>query len=360
MAKTVADARVALNWMLDRFEARPGIDPGTLIVRPDYGAMPRGVDVDRFHALLHQAVAVGAISIDRVKRAPDLVERARLRDPRRLYAFLGRDPLGDRARAALEEVAGRFPDPPPELTALVTTIGEAWALGRPALGTLRPGDGAGLDIILRCVLAIHRKEHLGEDLRSFSQRITGDSKSIERQAPRLAEALRMTYPVPEDARGLEVLAALGLEKFSTPVLLRGYARVGGVGVIEAWPYIGVPEEWIGRLSLEEIPPYVMTVENLASFNRYVREVEDRGLVVYTGGFPSRAVSLALRRLDALLPATVPAFHWGDIDRHGFLIADCVAGLVSRPVIRHMMEWERAGEGGTLEQEALSPEPPRLP
>nr|WP_283809570.1 hypothetical protein [Bradyrhizobium manausense] len=34
----------------------------------------------------------------------------------------------------------------------------------------------------------------------------------------------------------------------------------------------------------------MTVENYASFNRQVREIEDGSLVMYTGGFPTSGAS----------------------------------------------------------------------
>ncbi|MCF8482232.1 MAG: DUF2220 domain-containing protein [Rhodospirillum sp.] len=361
MVKSVADARAGLDWMLDRMEARPDRDPTTVLIRPDYAGMPLSEDVKRFHALLEQAETVGALTIEWSRKARDLVDRVRLRDPKRLYAFLKRDPTGERAFAVLEAVLADLPNPSSKLTPLLGSIRDRWAVGQPALGSLKPGDGEGLTVILQCVQAILREEHLDLELRAFSQKITGSTKAVERQALRLGEALKLLLPLPEEARGLEVLASLGLLKFSTPVLLRGHFEIRGVGEILARPLIGLPEEWIEGLSIVGRPPYLMSVENLASFNRYVREVGDDGLVIYAGGFPSRSVTAAFRHLDRALPAEVPAFHWGDIDHHGYLIADFIERRLTRPLRHHMMEWERARERGkeTLEQEALDPEAPAL-
>ncbi|MBB4265414.1 Wadjet anti-phage system protein JetD domain-containing protein [Roseospira visakhapatnamensis] len=357
MVKSVVDARAGLDWMLDRMEERPDRDPTRVLVRPDYTAMSLSDDVVRFHALLRQAEEAGALTIEWSRKARDLVDRVRLKDPARLYAFLKRDPTGERAIAILDEVSSELSPPRADLSPLLERVRERWALGRSALGSLKPGDRYGLTVILKCVDAILRDEHLDCELRKFSEKVTGTTKAVERQAPRIGEALKLFFPLPEEARGLEVLAALGLLKYSTPILLKGHLRIRGVGAVSADPLIGIPEEWLEGMSIVGDPPYLMSVENLASFNRYVREVKDNGLVIYTGGFPSRSVAATFRHLDRILPPSVPMFHWGDIDRHGHLIADVIERLLSRPLTRHRMEWARAGDKGSLEQEALDPEAP---
>ncbi|MDB5584057.1 MAG: hypothetical protein JWR80_9233, partial [Bradyrhizobium sp.] len=42
--------------------------------------------------------------------------------------------------------------------------------------------------------------------------------------------------------------------------------------------------------LRKRPPYVLIIENFASFVRHVREIafDDGALVIFSGGFPSRA------------------------------------------------------------------------
>jgi len=79
------------------------------------------------------------------------------------------------------------------------------------------------------------------------------------------------------------------------------------------------------------------VENLASFNRHCREIDDDGAVVFSGGFPSRAVMAAICRLDTLLPDTVPFFHWGDGDRYGHLIFEYISKSLDRTLRMHLMD-----------------------
>lgn len=75
-------------------------------------------------------------------------------------------------------------------------------------------------------------------------------------------------------------------------------------------FVGTPAECVGRISLYERPTYLLTIENFASFVRYVREIGhgDDGLVIYSGGFPSRPVMEAIARLAR--QAAVSTFHWG--------------------------------------------------
>jgi hypothetical protein len=100
-------------------------------------------------------------------------------------------------------------------------------------------------------------------------------------------------------------------------------------------------------------PYVLTVENLASFNRHAREVDDGGVIVFSGGFPLRAVLRAVKHLDDVLSSAVPFFHWGDTDRHGFLICDHIRAAIGRPLMKHLMEQLEA------EQEEIDPASPGL-
>lgn len=74
-----------------------------------------------------------------------------------------------------------------------------------------------------------------------------------------------------------------------------------------------------QLSLLEAPTAILTIENYASFNRQVREIEDGSLIVYTGGFPAAGVIELLSNVLATVPAVVPFLHWGDVDAGGVRI-----------------------------------------
>jgi hypothetical protein len=90
---------------------------------------------------------------------------------------------------------------------------------------------------------------------------------------------------------------------------------------------------------------VLTIENLASFNRHVREARlPDDVVLYTGGFPSRAVISALTAV-AKWPGVSRIYHWGDIDESGLKIALHLAERLPIPVVPHLMTFDLARTKG---------------
>jgi len=89
------------------------------------------------------------------------------------------------------------------------------------------------------------------------------------------------------------------------------------------------------------PPALVTVENFASFNRYVREIDDGALVVYTGGFAATGVVELLKLLLAVLEPRVPFFHWGDIDPGGLRIFRFLEENLPRAPVPHLMNRDLA-------------------
>lgn len=84
----------------------------------------------------------------------------------------------------------------------------------------------------------------------------------------------------------------------------------GAGLFGAVYERGGDVEALGIGAYAEI---ISTVENFASFNRQVTEaMTGREIIVYTGGFPSRATISALRRL--LAASGLGLRHWGDQER----------------------------------------------
>jgi Uncharacterized protein conserved in bacteria C-term(DUF2220) len=191
-----------------------------------------------------------------------------------------------------------------------------------------------------------------------------------------------------------VWAHIGLERYSHPVHLKGPILVdGGFGRLVdgiAKPFASVHPEMLPQLAVLEAPTAVLTIENYASFNRQVREIEDGSLIVYTGGFPSAGVIDLLSKVLRALPMDVPFFHWGDIDVGGLRIfryleenlprgpqphqmtkelaysygqpADPDASLASiaksSSSVSHLAQWLAFGpEVRHLEQEALEPKSP---
>jgi hypothetical protein len=140
------------------------------------------------------------------------------------------------------------------------------------------------------------------------------------------------------------MASLGLEKFSQPVLMAGPVRLAGVD-FTGLVYVGLPPEQVPAIEPAGAIRSIITIENLASFNRHVREaLRANDLAVYTGGFPSRAVAAALVAISRW-PGVARIHHWGDIDEGGLRIALHLKSLLAIPVLPHLMNPALARQHG---------------
>lgn len=353
MVKRFREGTGALNHILDTIEREP--QRTRIRAYPNYRDMATEEERLGFHRVVAAAEDAGAVVVKRDRRAgPEDIRFIELIDRPALARFLRRTPAEDAAARAIAALRDAVE---PSSTWIADVIGEiatGWVTLREPYPGLAPGDVETATKFLRILRAIEREEHLkGRDMRTFSQRACGDSKAVERGMARLARALRRRYDLPE-VRPREVLAACGIEKFPQPVLLRARLHLPNGPDIDARPYVGVPPEWASVLTPVGPVPYVLIIENLAPFNRQAREIDDDGILVFSGGFPSRAVLAAVRRLDEVLPRSVPFFHWGDTDRHGHLIFGHLAGALGRALHPHLME---DMESGSFEQEETDPVSP---
>lgn len=91
--------------------------------------------------------------------------------------------------------------------------------------------------------------------------------------------------------------------------------------------------------------HILTIENYASFNWQVREIEDGSLVVYTGGSPAAGVIELLSKVLAAVPAEVPFLHWGDVDAGSVRIFRFLEENLPRGPRPQMMTKELAKKSG---------------
>ena len=145
---------------------------------------------------------------------------------------------------------------------------------------------------------------------------------------------------------------MGLEKFPPPLFIKGPLALdyGGTqwDLTPLRPYVALSPDAVGDIRPTTPVPYLLTIENLASFQRHVREVQDSGVVVYTAGFPAPALVRVLGQLDQRLPADCPFYHWGDRDPGGLRIyTKVVAACPNHGVRPHLMAITNSGpEAGT--------------
>jgi hypothetical protein len=334
MARRFTDARALMGDLLDRHES--GV--ASPIGYPDNLGFADVVEMDKFNKELREAERHGAVRLAMGRgRNSEEIAHVRLEAPVRLYALLERRPIGERADAAsgrlLEGLALSH-----EFEPALQSLRKAWAQGRSWQG-FSLDDVDRLRPALIMAQAILEGRHRGVDYRTFSRRISGDSKALERLEGPVVRLLSLTLELPPTARPKDALRTLGLEKFAPPMLLSGQIDFDMAELAAAAPlYFGIPPEEAARLRFRKQPQYLLTIENFASFSRHIIEADRHrtGVTIYVGGYPSLATQEALRTLAAALPRDVPFFHWSDIDPDGTWIFRTIERTVDRNLQPHLM------------------------
>lgn len=163
-------------------------------------------------------------------------------------------------------------------------------------------------------------------LREFSIRYRNDSKAVEKE---IAGAAGIIARFSENGEWSGLNAEQVLEEcliYRNPawIMVKGRGRFwkeGGRGnkvCLEDWiGGIGLSSRDIETVSWDrELPPArVVTIENLTSFHRFT---EEGALVIYLGGYHSRAKRTFLQQIYHVYPDALYV-HFGDMDCGGFMI-----------------------------------------
>ncbi|HEY6259141.1 MAG TPA: Wadjet anti-phage system protein JetD domain-containing protein [Xanthobacteraceae bacterium] len=339
MSRCFTDPHALLADLLDRHEA----GTASPIAYPDYAAFASVVATDAFIKELRQAEETGAVSIAYGKGSRrDQVAHVRLQVVDALYRHLDRKPIGRIAADARSRLiegltlhAG--------LADAASAIASGWGRAKSWYG-FAPDDAEKLRNVFLLAHAILDGRHQGVDYRTFSRRVTGDSKMLERMEGPVVRLLGGILDLPPGAKPREALRTLGLEKFAPPLLISGRVDLTEADLSLASPlYLGIPPNEATCIRFRELPAYLLTIENFASFNRHIIEADPNrlGATIYVGGYPSLATQRALRILALMLPTTVPVFHWSDIDADGTWIFRTIERAVGRALRPHLMSSEIA-------------------
>ncbi|MGE5155594.1 MAG: Wadjet anti-phage system protein JetD domain-containing protein [Bdellovibrio bacteriovorus] len=289
----------------------------------DYFAVTDLTGRDAIHAYLENAEAAGAVTLEWGRRAAaqDL-QRIRVKDADRLAAWLGVSRASAQAGAIEEQLAPLIAEAPDWLRDAYAEALAQWRLGGSPF-RVAAADTAIAIRLFRVARAVAAGDQEGLDLRRFSVQLLGDSKAVESILGRLGALLRQNPDWSHWETDAELFQALGLEKFPPPLFIRGPLSLdyGGVpcDLTPLRPYVALSPDAVTDIRPTSPVPYLLTIENLASFQRHVREVRDQGVVIYTAGFPAPALVRVLGRLDQCLPTDCPFYHWGDRDPGGLRI-----------------------------------------
>jgi Wadjet protein JetD, C-terminal/Uncharacterized protein conserved in bacteria N-term (DUF3322) len=306
---------------------------------PDYELLRTADLLSRFHERMDAAERVGAIELRRGRRERrHLIDRVTVKDPLILARHLGRAPSSVTAQRVKEALLPLASSGEAWVGSVLDEMASRWARGENAF-RLASSDIDGAREFLTLLAATSKDRARGLDGRTFSLKATGDTKAFDRQAGRIAVVLAKHLGEP-GLPAAEVWERIGLERFSHPVHIKGgILAEDESGILvhgRAAPFASFHPEMRPLMRLCGQPAALLTIENYASFNRYVREINDGALVVYTGGFASVGVLELLKSILLMLDAEVPYFHWGDVDPGGLRIFRFLEENLPRAPRPHLM------------------------
>lgn len=326
------DPERLLHKLLDRHE-RQSERSRRIMARPGL-AYSGSEERDRLLSGLIAARDAGAVTLEWDRDAPHLIGRVILVDTQKLYRHLARAPALERQDLAVRLLSSCEPTTE-EGEALLGAIREAWINKRAYLGLTPLGSEEAVSLIRSIDAAFTPLDGGALPLRTRSARLLGDSKALERHLGKILGHLKLSGRIDPALDKDQALVELGLAKFPQPLLIAGPVAVNGVSA-SSLPYLGLPPEAVTTVSLAGKAGSILTIENLESFHRHVRECRsETDIVVYCGGFPPQALIRALRELSRLADIA-HLFHWGDIDAGGVRIGRFLEDSLPLPVVPHLM------------------------
>jgi len=182
------------------------------------------------------------------------------------------------------------------------------------------------------------------DIRTLSALLYGNSRKLEcKSFSGLIRKLMLPY-IDDDIAGLledgsKLLEYFGISKYPIPMRFKanGLLHCRGVIDLSALHYgIGVSPDEVKGIVWEQRPSYVLFIENRASFERYVREIDDLGVIIYTAGFPPRSWVHVIEIIIAELRTAIPIYHWGDRDAGGYRILAFLAKRLDIDIQPYLM------------------------
>ncbi|HBE9114715.1 Uncharacterized protein conserved in bacteria C-term(DUF2220) [Citrobacter braakii] len=182
------------------------------------------------------------------------------------------------------------------------------------------------------------------DIRTLSAMLYGNSKKLEcKSFSGLIRKLMLPH-IDDDVvdlldDGVKLLEYFGISKYPIPMRFKanGLLHCRGIIDLSALHYgIGVSPDEVKGIVWGQRPPYVLFIENRASFERYVREIDDLGVIIYTAGFPPRSWVHVIEIIVAELRMEIPIYHWGDRDAGGYRILAFLAKRLDIDIQPYLM------------------------
>lgn len=345
-----------INQLVKKIDKPEGVEPECRIRITDHAYRWYFALNNSIKAALHQTLESMADLEIQYQRKVALgvfkhIEYIQITDGRSLMESQGITPQADEIQVAFQHLeAAEFNVPWWEDTKPV--IAKAWSSNKTFYGVKR-NDSCRLFDAMQVVEYIVQSPDTESmpDMRTLSAMFYGDSKKLENKSfANLIQKLMLPH-IDDDVEdlfedGVKLLEYLGISKYPIPMRFKADGQLHCQGVIDlaALRYgIGVSPDEVKGIEWNQRPPYVLFIENPTSFERYVREINDSGVIIYTAGFPPRAWARVMEIIIAELRGVVPIYHWGDRDKGGYRILSFLAKRLDTDIQPYRMGVEEEAQ-----------------
>ncbi|MBF6057571.1 Wadjet anti-phage system protein JetD domain-containing protein [Thiomicrorhabdus heinhorstiae] len=293
-----------------------------------------------FERIVSEYEKSGLINVVRYKGSAG-IKSISLNDYDKAIKLLNHTPLAVQIQDSLEVFETSFAENfQPYILRLKEFAQDKWKKKNSFLGCYVGDTEKLIEIVRAAIVILNREDDNNIDYRHFSAIYLSHSKRLYDIKGKVSDAIKqLSVENCENLSAEELLTSYGVVQLNHPVYLSGEISLksndkelnagfdGGIGVWAS--YVEKVE------SLLEIGT-VTTIENQATFEKYVPSKDTDEVVLFTSGIPSPAFKRLYKMIiEACRPNTVQ--HWGDIDVGGFTILNMLDACIDKPVKAFNME-----------------------
>jgi len=223
----------------------------------------------------------------------------------------------------------------------ISDISDAWLAGKTAFGCGVSSLNKLIEALTFVSWYFTQKITPQKDMRTISVLLYSDSKKLESLLSIIARIVAPNTPKAiQSKKPKEIMEYWGISKFPPSFKCKASIEVHTLrGILDtstAWPYLEIPPDGIVDFTSSQNPDYILFIENKTTFERYSREIDDKGWIFYTNGFPSRRWQDLFKSIVDLVPKATPVYHWGDLDEGGYRILTFMNNLLQCDIIPYKM------------------------
>lgn len=319
-------------------EGNAKINSKEKVMEPYRNNKPTGI-TDEINALLSSYESKGMISISWYTLNV-AIKFIRLIDGDQLANNIGIERYNERMKRSVKRLDETFKEGAYRI--IRQDIISKWGEAKPYQG-VHADDAAKLILTISGANAVLENEGKMEDIdyRHLSTQLYADSKILNTRLISIANIIKTVRTnLDSHLEPKDVLQLFGVVPLAHPTYISGpllFTSVDNKSIQTDFPpAVGLWGQQVQSVSPVRNITKITSIENLATFMRYVRKEKDENeVVLYSGGIPSPAYRLVYKMIIQELPE-VDLYHWGDIDLGGFIILSMMEEIAGKTVIGYRM------------------------